>query len=229
MVAGPATGFLTSREMAVLRRLADHGTRAEIGEDLSLSAETVKSHMAHIFAKLGVHDRTEAIKRGRELGLLRPAEHTSVEHDDGTFVVSASEATHYSFELARAFVHRDWKLYERLHRADARWIAPAAECQGIDEMLAREKEMSFAVPDLQMDLVRLSIDTDNNRAMFECVETATHLGPLRVGSRVYPATGKPFRLSSISVVTFDGNGLVSGVRSYFDHLEMLAQLGLTSN
>ena len=43
------------------------------GRELYMSLSTVRTHMRHIYAKLGVHRRTEAVDRGRELGLLAPS------------------------------------------------------------------------------------------------------------------------------------------------------------
>jgi len=56
----------------VLRYLPSNLTALEIGGELYLSLHTVKTHMKHIYAKLGVHRRTEAVARARELGLLGP-------------------------------------------------------------------------------------------------------------------------------------------------------------
>jgi LuxR family maltose regulon positive regulatory protein len=42
----------------------------EIGTDLYLSRETVRSHAQAIYLKLGVHSRSEAVQRAREIGLL---------------------------------------------------------------------------------------------------------------------------------------------------------------
>ena len=42
----------------------------EIAGELSVSLNTIRTHMRHIFAKLGVHRRTEAVARARALGLL---------------------------------------------------------------------------------------------------------------------------------------------------------------
>ena len=52
---------------------AEQPLRPEIGNELHLSLHTVKTHMRHIYAKLGVHRRTEAVDRARELGLLAPS------------------------------------------------------------------------------------------------------------------------------------------------------------
>ena len=51
---------LTGRELEVLRLLAEGFTNLEISEILSISHHTVKSHVVHIFNKLGVNDRTQA-------------------------------------------------------------------------------------------------------------------------------------------------------------------------
>ena len=61
---------LTSREQDVLQLMAVGLTNREIGEELVISAQTVKKHAANIYGKLGVSNRTEAATRARELDLL---------------------------------------------------------------------------------------------------------------------------------------------------------------
>src|SRR5207302_9359019 len=53
---------LTPREMATLKLLADGKANKEIASALEISERTVKSHLGHLFEKLGVTSRTEAIK-----------------------------------------------------------------------------------------------------------------------------------------------------------------------
>jgi two-component system NarL family response regulator len=62
---------LTPREMTTLRLLADGKANKEIASDLSISERTVKSHLGHLFEKLGVTSRTEAIKVATKRGLVR--------------------------------------------------------------------------------------------------------------------------------------------------------------
>jgi len=61
---------LTDSELRVLRYLPSNLSAPEIGSELYLSVHTVKTHIRHIYAKLGVHRRAEAVERARELGLL---------------------------------------------------------------------------------------------------------------------------------------------------------------
>ena len=53
----------------MLRLLADGLTNREIAARLFISQKTVGAHMAHIYAKLGVHTRVEAAGRARRLGV----------------------------------------------------------------------------------------------------------------------------------------------------------------
>ncbi len=66
-----ATPFpeLTAREREVLRLIAQGLTNAAIAEKLFLAPKTVRNHVSHIFAKLHVANRVEAIRRARQAGL----------------------------------------------------------------------------------------------------------------------------------------------------------------
>jgi DNA-binding CsgD family transcriptional regulator len=63
---------LTGSEMRVLRYLPTQLTASEIARQLFLSVHTVTTHTRHIYAKLGVHRRHEAVDRARARGLLAP-------------------------------------------------------------------------------------------------------------------------------------------------------------
>ena len=62
---------LTPREMATLKLLADGKANKEIANELDISERTVKTHLGHLFEKLGVTSRTEAIKVATRRGLVR--------------------------------------------------------------------------------------------------------------------------------------------------------------
>ncbi len=64
---------LTESEIRVLRFLPSNLSAPEIAAEIFLSTSTVKTHMRHIYEKLGVHRRTEAVDRARDLGLLGPS------------------------------------------------------------------------------------------------------------------------------------------------------------
>jgi DNA-binding CsgD family transcriptional regulator len=61
---------LTPREVEVLALAAEGAGILELGEELTLSPNTVRSHLKHIYAKLGVHNRTGAVTRAIRLGLI---------------------------------------------------------------------------------------------------------------------------------------------------------------
>jgi LuxR family maltose regulon positive regulatory protein len=62
--------LLTARELDILRGMAEGLSNKEIGQKLFVSAGTVKAHSAAIYRKLEVANRTEAIARAKDLGLL---------------------------------------------------------------------------------------------------------------------------------------------------------------
>ncbi|MEQ1931868.1 MAG: response regulator transcription factor [Parvularculaceae bacterium] len=65
-----ATLKISPRELDVLKELAAGRSNKEIALALDVSPNTVKTHVARLFEKLGARRRTEAINRARELGML---------------------------------------------------------------------------------------------------------------------------------------------------------------
>jgi LuxR family maltose regulon positive regulatory protein len=61
---------LSPRELEVLRLLATGQPNRAIAEELVVTLDTVKKHVSHLLSKLGVTNRTQAVSRARELGLL---------------------------------------------------------------------------------------------------------------------------------------------------------------
>ncbi|MEV4416360.1 response regulator transcription factor [Catellatospora sp. NPDC049609] len=61
---------LTERELQVLRGMADGQSNAEIGRDLFVSEDTVKTHARRLFRKLGARDRAHAVAAGFRAGLV---------------------------------------------------------------------------------------------------------------------------------------------------------------
>lgn len=62
---------LTPRELSSLRLMADGRSNKEIANELGISERTVKTHLGHLFDKLGVTNRTEAVKVASRRGLVR--------------------------------------------------------------------------------------------------------------------------------------------------------------
>jgi DNA-binding NarL/FixJ family response regulator len=68
---GPAVQSLSEREIEVLTQVADGNSNKDIAATLYISEATVKTHLVHIFGKLGVDDRTAAVTVALEQGIIR--------------------------------------------------------------------------------------------------------------------------------------------------------------
>jgi DNA-binding NarL/FixJ family response regulator len=67
----PGAPDLTEREMQVLNGMSQGKSNGQIGRDLFLSEDTVKTHARRLFRKLGVNDRAQAVALGFRWGLVR--------------------------------------------------------------------------------------------------------------------------------------------------------------
>jgi len=61
---------LSERELEVLQLIAEGLTNREIASRLFVSLNTVKAHTRNIYGKLGVHNRTQAVAKAQNLGVL---------------------------------------------------------------------------------------------------------------------------------------------------------------
>lgn len=72
-VAAVVAGWpLSAREQEVLQLVARGATNREAARQLFVSEATVKTHLLHVYAKLGVNDRAAAVAEAFERGLLTP-------------------------------------------------------------------------------------------------------------------------------------------------------------
>ena len=67
----PDVPALTERELQVLHGMAQGRSNAEIGRELYLSEDTIKTHARRLFRKMGVNDRAQAVASGFRWGLVR--------------------------------------------------------------------------------------------------------------------------------------------------------------
>jgi ATP/maltotriose-dependent transcriptional regulator MalT len=68
--SGPLLDPLSVREQEVLHLIAIGDSNYEIAEQLVVAVSTVKRHVSNIFSKLGVTNRTQAVARARDFGIL---------------------------------------------------------------------------------------------------------------------------------------------------------------
>jgi DNA-binding NarL/FixJ family response regulator len=71
-VRQPVKETVSQRELEVLQLVSSGATNREVAERLFISEATVKTHLLHIYAKLGVNDRAAAVGAAFERGLLTP-------------------------------------------------------------------------------------------------------------------------------------------------------------
>jgi DNA-binding NarL/FixJ family response regulator len=71
-VRRPVKEVVSARELEVLQLIARGATNREAAEQLFISEATVKTHLLHVYAKLGVNDRAAAVAEAFERGLLTP-------------------------------------------------------------------------------------------------------------------------------------------------------------
>jgi len=64
---------LTPRELDILLEIATGASNREIADKLSLSEATIKTHVGHVLAKLGLRDRVQAVVLAYESGLTHPS------------------------------------------------------------------------------------------------------------------------------------------------------------
>jgi DNA-binding NarL/FixJ family response regulator len=67
----PTGPELTERVLQLLKGMAAGTSNSEIGRELYLSEDTIKTHARRLFRKLGVNDRAQAVASGFRLGLVR--------------------------------------------------------------------------------------------------------------------------------------------------------------
>jgi DNA-binding CsgD family transcriptional regulator len=226
-------GELTPRELVVLQRLNRRGSYTEIARELFVSTNTLKTHVRNVSGKLGVSNRGSALAAATVLGLLDLDSDAGGDGDrapapQADIDVTADAARKYLAAFAYALRTHDLTSFARLLRPDARLITPVRTCEGIDEIVRSNQEMLEAVPDLRIEARHVTVDSQHNRAIFECLHGGTLTNPLPTPNGVIPATGQRFQLASVHVVAFDRSGLVAEVRRYWDLHALLRDQGLAN-
>ena len=140
-------------------------------------------------------------------------------------VVTGAWAAAYMRDVMAAVNDRDWVTFERLHHPSVRYISPVTDAVGVQAVCQRHRELAEAAPDFRVKFTTRTVEPWENRAVFENVQTGTHTGDLDTPFGTIKATGKPFEIHGVMVVTFNDDGQVVELRSYFDVMDALRQIG----
>jgi predicted ester cyclase len=129
---------------------------------------------------------------------------------------------------SRAISTGDWEAYGSLYSGDLLMVTPGipGPTTGRDVRVKLAQGLVNAFPDARVELLR-SFGT-GDWACFEVLFTGTHTGPMPApdGTEI-PPTNKPVKFPYCMVVKFEGEQC-SELYEYYDQLELLTQLGLTS-
>lgn len=120
-VGGYLAEHLTPRETEVLRMAASGRNVEELSAELSVSPNTVKTHLAHCYGKLGAHSRAEAVALGVRSGVLRTNDLNGATEATGGTVVDRS-----AVDLSARIGGR-----QEATRGPSRVIAPSADVRRI--------------------------------------------------------------------------------------------------
>jgi len=224
-------GDLTPRELVVLQRLNHRGSYTDIARELFVSTNTMKTHVRNVYSKLGVTNRGSALAAAAVLGLLDDASETrgeieGVGRPSNRIGTTGDAARKYLAAFAYALSTHDLTRFAYLLRPDARLITPVRTCEGIDAIIESNRQIIDAVPDMRIEARHVTVDTERNRAIFECLHTGTLVRAFTTPHGVIPGTGQRFQIASVHVVTYDESGLASEIRRYWDLYEMLREQGL---
>ncbi len=124
----------------------------------------------------------------------------------------------------RAALAGDADTIRSLCLSDVHVWTPARSASSVDELVAGFLERDEVFPDIQLETTPLDVGGDH--ACVEWTANMTQRGEvvLRDGTRVEP-TGAVVALHGVAVAEFEGDRIAS-VRQYWDHMELLDQLGL---
>lgn len=133
--------------------------------------------------------------------------------------------------LARTTLHlldeRRLDEWEQTMAPDAVFVGPGMDLKGREEIRRFVEGFHQAFPDVAHRIDRLLVAGDT--LIMEGVFTGTHEGVLRTPAGDVPPTGRRVEVREVQLVTIDRDGLAARFDTYFDRLEMLAQLGLAGN
>jgi len=99
---GVALEALTRREREILTLLAQGYSAPEIAEQLTIATSSVKSHVQHLYGKLGANSKRQAVVRARELGLLQPTD-VLPQFKSSPYAVDSNQKNNFPLQLTRFF------------------------------------------------------------------------------------------------------------------------------
>lgn len=223
MTETPPGSPLSDTELAILQLIATGATNREIGRERSISEATVKKHVTNINAKLGTGNRTEAVRRALEMGLVTvegPVQPDGVDRAAAKRLADELERTRrQTRRITRALVLTGVAGF--IAAAAAVWLA----IQLVDDPAVVVSEIATAIPppgadwipgrDLPSPRTDLVLVADEREIY--AIGGADSSGVLadtlvydevQIGWR--PRTDKPTAVQGASAVPISGSFLVAG-------------------
>jgi pimeloyl-ACP methyl ester carboxylesterase/DNA-binding CsgD family transcriptional regulator len=167
------TNQLKDRELDIIRLMARGLSNHEIGRQLYLARETIRWYNKQIYTKLGVHNRTHAVTRAKELGLLTTATEVSIETPPVQYVKSGD--AYIAYQVIGSGPIDILYIGGFINHLECVWEQPLfaqmiMQLTGLGRVILVDKR-GFGLSDRQIDSLSLEQAVEDIDAVLEAVDS----------------------------------------------------------